>query len=192
MVSCKAIQFFSCLLLQKICAPGTGHFFFLLLFSPFMTLFRTWRMFAMIRGFQQGLVISNCMQFRWVWGCGCGFCAWHNVSAKLVTVVCGCSDCSEISSPEIYYTLLFDVWRQTIYFLTYSFPFRLISCLKSSLLFPDLSLCFLFSALTVYSFPREKTFSNNNISNNYNLSFTYNFNRKYLIIKYMCIVSLKF
>ena len=155
-----------------------------------MTLFRTETMLAMVRGFQQGLVISNCMQFGWVWGCGCGFWAWHNVSAELLAVVCGCSDCSWISSPEIYYTLLFDVWRQTIYFLTYSFPFRLTSRLKSSLLFPDSSLCLSFSALTVYSFHKEKTLSDNTINNNYNLSFTYNFNRKHLIIKYMCIVSL--
>lgn len=63
--------------------------------------------------------------------------------------------------PEIYYTLSFlDVWRQTIYFLTYSFPLSdsFLSCLKSSLLLPDSSLCFLFSALAVYSFPKKGHF----------------------------------
>lgn len=101
----KPFHFFlACFYRKSVLQAQDIFFFFFLLFSPFMTLFRTWRMFAMIRGFQQGLVISNCMQFRWVWGCGCGFYAWHNVSAKLLTVVCGCSDCSGISSPEIYYT----------------------------------------------------------------------------------------
>lgn len=114
----------------------------------------------MIRGFQQRLVIGNCMQFGWVWGCGCGFCPWHSVSAKLLTVVCGCSDYSGIPSPEIYYALPFDVWsthrRNSIYFLTYSFHFRLGSCLKSSLFFPFSFICFF--VLTVLPFPKEKMF----------------------------------
>lgn len=44
------------------------------------------------------------MQFGWVWVCVCGFCPWHNVSAKLPTGVCGCSEYQALK-----YTCLFDV-----------------------------------------------------------------------------------
>lgn len=132
-VSYRVVHFFPlCFHIKSVPSLRTFHF------PSFITLFRILRMFVMIRGFQQGLVIGNCMQFGW--GCGCGFCPWHSVSAKLLTILCGCSDCSGIWSPEIYYTLPFDVWsthkRYSIYFLTYSFHFRFSSCLKSPLLFP--------------------------------------------------------
>lgn len=154
----ELFSFFPSLFPQKICAQPQDFF----LFPSFRTLFRILRMFVMIRGFQQGLVIGNCMQFGWVWGCGCGFCPWHSVSAKLLTVVCGCSDYSGIPSPEVYYALPFDVWsthrRHSIYFLTYSFHFRAGSCLKSSLFFPFSFICFLVSVLTVLSFSKGKIF----------------------------------
>lgn len=124
-----------------------------------MTLFRIPRMFATIRGFQQGLAIGNCMQFGWVWGCVCGFCPWHSVSAKLLAVVCGCYDCSGISSPEIYYTLLFDVWsthqRQSTYSKLF-FPFQTLFLFQVIPLISFLISLFLILRLNCTFFPTRK------------------------------------
>lgn len=134
---------------QEICAPYSG------LFSSFMMVFRILRMFGMMRGFQQGLVIGNCMQFGWVWGCGCGLSPWHSIPAKLLTVACGCFDCSGLSSPEIFYTLLFDVWspQETVFNLFFQFQTQFL-CQVISVIFYLISL-FLILCLN-YFLPQRK------------------------------------